>query len=555
MCGIAAFFCRESVPDTIIIHKMLQWCEKRGVDGVGISVVRRDCDKWVEISILRSTSSYSNLGDDVKDMILNYDYCVGDVILMICRAQPETESKTTLDNMQPIVGGGCVLIHNGAVSQKQVKEAQFRSHYMMTTDIDSEVIISEYTRLGRNIKSTQESLSGGFAYIMVDLLKGQMYLVNDFKPLSIGYVKGTGFMVASDNNCLREVVEQITDCKRDGTNIWEYYYAHPQRGNTIRGIDLDSGFEMVTSFNPRFITNTWDSSTPTNKEELCVVCCSGGLDSSLTLAVLKYAGYKNIIACHFKYGHRGQECEEYAIKNVCDKLDIPLKIFDIENIMGSIDNFSMLTDANSKIITGTDEGLKTVSAWVCNRNGLFLSIMAATAEAETIKNNYEKVYILGGMLQLTESGHYPDNSEYFMSSFLEHVKYSTLIGNRFKPLYCLSNIMKSEQWILIDHLKLHDMIKHTVSCDRPKMINGIPHNCSKDGKPACGSGALSWWAASMVGSTDNRLFYEVDDDDYQLFEPSHMKNIIKKDTDILNIIDRILLPDDKKDNLRKYITK
>ena len=72
-------------------------------------------------------------------------------------------------------------------------------------------------------------------------------------------------------------------------------------------------------------------------KELCLVSCSGGLDSTTTLAMLKLAGYENIIACHFDYGCRSGSAEKIAITNICKELDVPLKIFDISQLMKSID--------------------------------------------------------------------------------------------------------------------------------------------------------------------------------------------------------------------------
>ena len=140
--------------------------------------------------------------------------------------------------------------------------------------------------------------------------------------------------------------------------------------------------------------------------DLCLVSASGGLDSSTTLGMLKLAGYKNIIACHFDYGHRSNQAEKIAITNVCKQLEIPLKIFDVSNIYNELGSkeTSILLDETKDIVTGTDDEMKTMGAWVPMRNGLFMCIMAALAETEVMKHNYDTVYLLGGMLNLSESG-------------------------------------------------------------------------------------------------------------------------------------------------------
>jgi 7-cyano-7-deazaguanine synthase in queuosine biosynthesis len=287
--------------------------------------------------------------------------------------------------------------------------------------------------------------------------------------------------------------------------------------------------------------------------DLCLVAASSGLDSTLTLSILKLAGYKNIISCHFSYGHRGGDAEKLAITKICSLLDVPLKIFDLTSIYKEIDKESMLTNPLTKITTGTEEGLKQLDAWVSGRNMIFLSVMGALAEAETIKNNYSKIYLLGGFLSLTESGHYPDNSEYFLQTFLEHAKYGTLIGNRLEPLYCLSNLMKSELFVLIKYFHLENIYSETISCDRPIVKDGKSYNCSKEGIPACGSGLLSYWGAKISGVEDKRRFYEVNDPEYKAYIPDHLKEGFVRCSDINNIINRILLPEDKLENLRKNL--
>lgn len=285
--------------------------------------------------------------------------------------------------------------------------------------------------------------------------------------------------------------------------------------------------------------------------ELCLVSCSGGLDSTTTLAMLKLAGYKNVIACHFDYGCRSGEAEKIAITNICKELDIPLKIFDISQLMKSIDTTSMLMDKDAAVTTGTSEDIKTTAAWVHCRNGLFLTIMAAFAEAQVFKYDYDKVYFLGGFLNLTESGTYVDNSEYFQNSAMEFFKYATLIGNRIEPCYGLSDLMKFEQFALIKQFDLFHAYRHAISCDRAKVIDGVPHNCMKDGIPACGSGLLSYWGSKMVGLDDTKIrkFYEVDDPDFKPLIPGHIKDNAQNNYDIHKIIDRIHFPKDKLEKL------
>lgn len=312
-------------------------------------------------------------------------------------------------------------------------------------------------------------------------------------------------------------------------------------------------------------------------EELVLVACSGGLDSSTTLSLIHISEYKNIIACHYNYGHRGSDAEQLAITNVCQELNIPLKIFDLNGLYNEMDvkSISMLANNNAKITTGTISGLKKLDAWHPGRNMLMATIMATFAETEVMKYDYNKVHLVAGWQNLSESGHYPDNSESFCNSYLELFKYGTLIGNRIKPLFVLSNLMKHELFVLIKEFKLENIYRHTISCDRPKIqsvkdVKGlqkktgsvmstpegqkiVPCNCMKNGMPACGSGLLSFWGSKMIGLNDMKMrnFYEVDDPYYEPHIPQHLKDGFNKNPNIHEIIDRILLPEDKIENLRK----
>ena len=293
-------------------------------------------------------------------------------------------------------------------------------------------------------------------------------------------------------------------------------------------------------------------------KELCLVSCSGGLDSSTTLAILKLAGYENIIACHFDYGCRSGAAEKIAITNICKELDIPLKIFDISNLMKDIDTTSMLMDKNAKVTTGTSDDIKSTAAWVHCRNGLFMTIMAAFAEAQVFEKDYDKVYFLGGFLNLTESGVFCDNSEYFQNSAIEFFKYATLIGNRIGLLLGLSDLMKYEQFALIKAFHLEHAYQHAISCDRAIVDeNGVPRNCMKDGVPACGSGLLSYWGSKMVGMDDTKIrkFYEIDDPNFKAMVPKHMSDNKEVNYNIHQIIDRIHLPKDKLQNLHNLVNQ
>lgn len=435
MCGLAFYFARESVPDIEHFDTLFKWAEKRGPDGFGVTIVKRNTSESSLVTKEFSTiESYSAKSDEIlKHVEDNLD--VGDILLAIGRAAPEQEPPTSERNMQPISTGNCILIHNGSVCKKVYDEVMGQREKENTaenvSDIDSEAIIHAYIQANRNIKKAMERISGGVAAIVYDHIKDMVYMISDFKPLAQAYIKGCGYFLASDNDCLGEIIEDITSCRRDGVCTWENFYHHYLSGARIKELDLDSGFIKNIKYRPRYITQKWDSSQPEEKENVCLVSASGGLDSTLTTSILKMANL-NPVACHFKYGHRGQDAEEKAITTVCEQMGVPLKLFDIENLVRGIDSSSMLIDPDAKITTGTDEGLKKLDAWVCGRNMLFLSIMASYAESLVMKENYKNVYLVGGFLNLTESGCIVDcDNNKVLTSDKKYVRPGTLsVGDK-----------------------------------------------------------------------------------------------------------------------------
>ena len=478
------------------------------------------------------------------------------------RAAPETEPNVNdlVDIgsvVQPIINKDIILIHNGSVSNKIYNDLFERYGKDKTSDLDSEAIIWAYLDNNRNMQQTMKYLSGGFAFLMVDMTKNKLYAVCTHNPLYCGYVRGYGMFWSSIEEAIWSTISLLKGTKIDRHNmsVFEDYYCRMVPHDTIEEIDLDTGLINEFKFEPRYITPNWDPyvNSVTKKSNTVLVAASGGLDSTTSLAVLKYSGFAPI-AVHFKYGHRGQDCELTAISTICNMLNIPLKVFDIETIVKDLDKDGMLTTKDSKIITGTEDGLKTTAAWTTWRNGLFLSYMGAYAESLIVKHNYDTIYITGGFMQLSESASFGDNSERFLQSFLKFNRFASICGNRVKPLYGCCDLLKSEQYILLDNMKLLKKLSpFMISCDRPKLINGYPHNCQKNGKPACGSGALSYWASKIAGVDDNRKYYEVDDNDYTLYTPR--STLEEKNFNIYDIVDRISIPSGNKKMLKDYLER
>src|ERR1035437_974306 len=110
MCGILAAFARESKFNYLHINTLFKSAEQRGQDGCGYVLIRKNLEsgKREIYDIYRNVKSYSDCKDDIEDRLRSQ--CageIGDVILGICRAAPESEPATDPDKivetLQPIV--------------------------------------------------------------------------------------------------------------------------------------------------------------------------------------------------------------------------------------------------------------------------------------------------------------------------------------------------------------------------------------------------------------------------------------------------------------------
>lgn len=272
MCGIAGMFDRESNFSLKVRDFMARSTEKRGKDGFGCVYINRSTNnKNKKYNIFKSEKPYSELAktdDDAsvlwRDIVPPFtSWEKGNLTLMISRAAPETEGVTDASDlestMQPIIDydNDLVLIHNGAISNRI--HDQLSNGYTYHTNIDSEAILASYVRFGRNIKDAMEFICGGVAALLYDGKKDVLYMINDFKPLAVGYMRGDGLLINSIKEDIDKCIEDKYSITRNGVCCWESFYSNYLPGNFIHEVDLQSGIISDIQYSPRYMTNVWDS--------------------------------------------------------------------------------------------------------------------------------------------------------------------------------------------------------------------------------------------------------------------------------------------------------
>ena len=501
MCGILGFLCTEGILDVLSLETLIIEARERGKDGFGLVIYRPNTNE--KVFEYKSLLDYAKTREDFLRELSRVNMQLGDIVLGICRNAPETELMSTqLSVIQPLEVDNFLYVHNGSVTDKYVNEYKDQ----METGLDSEVIGLAYSRYGRNMKIALESISGGWSLIGLDKLKRQLIVATSFLPLAQGYIKGYGYVIHSSITGIRKLLKRL-GYPTQYTRIWENFYCDELPPYTIFAIDVDSGLVVTNEYNFNFLV---PQSNKSSNKTICLVSHSGGIDSTTTILALKeYAkrySIRNIgiRSVYIDYGHKSAEAEKLAVKQICDKLGVELQM-----IEHPLKVNSMLTSDNIDITTATDE-LKSTVAWVPARNLVFLTYLTQVAEDLLLKGEAKQVVILGGFPNISEESVYPDNSECAINAFNQVLKFFTVRSNDIKITNIMSGLTKKEELILMKHWGYEELFGYTISCDHAIVKGGKVYQCAKNGRPACGSGLLSKWAATLAGIQDNRNYYEVD---------------------------------------------
>ena len=167
-----------------------------------------------------------------------------------------------------------------------------------------------------------------------------------------------------------------------------------------------------------------------------IILLSGGLDSLVSLGIA-IDEYNIRLALTFDYGQNPVIKEIQASKKIADFYGIEHNVIELPFLKEITHN--SLTNGGNDLPTenlGTKESASAV--WVPNRNGLFLNIAAAYADAQ----NYTHI-IFGA--NKSEGQTFPDNTPQFVNGINQEFKYSTENGvTVFAPLinYNKNDIVK-----------------------------------------------------------------------------------------------------------------
>lgn len=148
------------------------------------------------------------------------------------------------------------------------------------------------------------------------------------------------------------------------------------------------------------------------------ILLSGGLDSLVSLG-LKKEELNIELALTFDYGQKSAAKEIYASSKICKYYKINHRVIKLD-FLKDITKTALVS--NSDIPTGeklTDSENSAKSVWVPNRNGLFLNIAAAYADAQ----DYDNI-IIGANKE--EGQTFPDNTLDFVNAVNNELQYSTL---------------------------------------------------------------------------------------------------------------------------------
>lgn len=159
-----------------------------------------------------------------------------------------------------------------------------------------------------------------------------------------------------------------------------------------------------------------------------IACLSGGLDSSVAMAMAISTGWKVLRAVTFNYGQRAQDREKTAAQKIAAHYGVPHQVITLPWFSDLAKGGDLLNAQKElphpKAQELSDGGFSQKSAkavWVPNRNGVMIEIAAGIAEdlgAEAVLVGFNR----------EEAATFPDNSKAYVEAMNRSLAFSTSNG-------------------------------------------------------------------------------------------------------------------------------
>ena len=143
---------------------------------------------------------------------------------------------------------------------------------------------------------------------------------------------------------------------------------------------------------------------------------SSGLDSTVTLATFLSQGGQLELVLTFDYGQRAAKREVERSAAICAHYDLRHEVVTLP-WLGNISQASLTRGSGSLSLDEASDGPQQL--WVPNRNGVFVNVAAAYAEAQ-----HAEAILIG--LNADEAERFPDNTAEFVAAETGALLYSTL---------------------------------------------------------------------------------------------------------------------------------
>lgn len=223
--------------------------------------------------------------------------------------------------------GRYTIVYNGEIyNYRNIRQRLIRKQYHFRSQSDTEVILNGFIEWGRNVV---QELSGIFAFVIFDGVENTLFVARDkigVKPLYF-HVSRTGFLCASSLGPLMSLSNGLRTLDRNSLRLYLETLGFPAPYSAVRGIQKLKpgtclmvaadrsvkewvywdimGLEYPTVGNPRSLREQVDeleSLLGLVVEEQLVsdvplgLFLSGGVDSSLLLALMVRAGRRDVRA-------------------------------------------------------------------------------------------------------------------------------------------------------------------------------------------------------------------------------------------------------------------